>query len=98
MTQKRPWQEVVASKKKLQFQALSSFAGGPTETEITNIPDARTLIAKITSGEVTCEAVLRSYITKQVDTVQKFFLLQMWTNECVNHRASEAHSIVWQSW
>ncbi|KAF5523509.1 Acetamidase [Colletotrichum aenigma] len=71
------WQEVVA-KKRLQRQEAIAAAVPKVSTDVNGsneyinvIPDAEALVAKISEGDVTSEAVVKAYIRKAVETHEK---------------------------
>lgn len=77
---RRPWQDVVAEKRRLQAESLARFApqGDAADTkaedklaskDIKSV-DGTELVARLTRGEISCESLMKSHIEKSVRIMQ----------------------------
>jgi hypothetical protein len=79
---RRPWQDVVAEKRRIQAESLARFApqgdGADSKaedslaTKDTKSVDGTELVARLTRGEVSCESLIKSHIEKSVKIMQNF--------------------------
>lgn len=79
---RRPWQDVVAEKRRLQAESLAYFApqgdgaNSKADDKLASKDakpvDGTELIARLTRGEVSCESLIKSHVKKSVRTMPIF--------------------------